>query len=73
LRASALDELLPAVDVEGRTGHRGVRHEVDGERGDVLRPDDAPDRQGRSKLLETRTAEAVMMRNMQAMRDWAPT
>jgi hypothetical protein len=34
-----LDELLAAVDVVGRAGERGVRHEVDGQR-DVGWPDD---------------------------------
>jgi len=33
------DELLAAVDVEGRAGDRGVRHEVDGERGNQLLTD----------------------------------
>ena len=36
-RRSALDELLAAVDVECRSGDGGVRHEVEGEGGDVLR------------------------------------
>jgi hypothetical protein len=41
---SPLDELLAAVDVEGRAGDRRVRHEVDGQCGDVGRADDASDR-----------------------------
>src|SRR5579862_1286619 len=47
---SSFDELLAAVDVEGRTGDRGVRHEVDGQRGDVGRADDAADRQRGAEL-----------------------
>ena len=46
-----LDQLLASVDVVGRAGERGVGHEVDGERGDVGRPDDAPDRERRAELL----------------------
>src|SRR5262249_8684540 len=45
------DELLPAVDVEGRTGNRGVRHEVERQHGYVSRADDAADRQRRTELL----------------------
>ena len=48
---SSFDELLAAVDVEGRAGDRGVRHEVDGQRGDVGRADDAADRQRGTELL----------------------
>src|SRR6266545_2022035 len=51
---SPLDELLTAVDVEGRAGDRRVGHEVDGQRGDVGRTDDASDRQRRTKLLAAR-------------------
>jgi len=43
--------LLAAVDVEGRAGDRGVRHEVDGQCGDVGRADDAADRQRGPELL----------------------
>jgi len=50
---SPLDELLAAVDVVRYSGDRCVRHEVDGERGDVDRADDAPDRQRRAELLPT--------------------
>src|SRR3954468_9288785 len=50
-RMSAGDELLPAVDVVGRAGQRGVRHEVDGERGDVVGSDDATDGQRRAKFV----------------------
>ena len=39
--SSCLDELLTAVDVEGGAGDGGVRHEMDGEGGDVGRGDDA--------------------------------
>lgn len=53
-RGSSLDELLAAVDVEGRAGDRGVRHEVDRKGGDVGRADDTPDRQGRPELVASR-------------------
>jgi hypothetical protein len=43
--SSPFDELLTAVDVVRCSGDRCVRHEVDGERGDVGRADYAPDRQ----------------------------
>src|SRR5262245_31480791 len=49
-----IDELLAAVDVEGRAGNCGVGHEVDGQCGDVSRADHAPDRQRRAKLLAAR-------------------
>jgi hypothetical protein len=32
---SAWDELLATVDVIGGTGEGGIRHQVDGERGDI--------------------------------------
>src|SRR5262249_58810837 len=48
------DELLAAVDVEGRAGNRRVRHEVNGQCGDVGRADDASDRQRRAELLAAR-------------------
>ena len=48
---SFVDELLAAVDVEGRAGDRGVGHEVDGQCGDVGRADDAADRQRGTELL----------------------
>jgi hypothetical protein len=48
---SLLDELLAAVDVERGAGDRDIRHQVHGERGDVGRSDDAPDRQGAAELL----------------------
>ena len=44
------DELLPAVDVVGRARERGVGHEMHGQRGDVGRPDDAPDRKRGAQL-----------------------
>jgi hypothetical protein len=47
---SSFDELLAAVDVEGRAGDRGVRHKVDGQCGDVGRADDAADRQRGTEL-----------------------
>jgi hypothetical protein len=43
--------LLAAVDVEGGAGDRGVRHEVDGQCGDVGGADDAADRQRGTELL----------------------
>ena len=51
---SPLDELLAAVDVEGRAGDRRIRHEVDGQSGDVSRADHASDRQRRAELLAAR-------------------
>ena len=48
---SRLDELLPTVDVIGCSGDSCVRHQVNGERGDVGWPYDAPDRQSRAQLL----------------------
>ena len=52
--AHGSDQLLAAVDVEGRPGQRGVGHEVDGERGDVGGADDAADRQRVAQLLAAR-------------------
>src|SRR5215469_7777734 len=49
----SLDELLAAVDVDGRAGDRRVGHEVDGQCGDVGRADDAADRQCGAELLAT--------------------
>ena len=45
------NDLLPTVDVEGRAGEGRVDHDVHGERGDVLRPDDAADAGGAPMLL----------------------
>ncbi len=45
------DELLPAVDVVGCAREGGVGHDVHGERGDVGRPDDAPDGKRGAKLI----------------------
>jgi len=45
------NELLAAVDVVGRAGDSGVGHQVHGERGDVGRPDHAPDGQRRAELI----------------------
>jgi hypothetical protein len=47
---SSFEELLAAVDVEGRAGDRGVRHEVDSQGGDVGWADDAADRQRGTEL-----------------------
>jgi hypothetical protein len=52
--SSCLDELLTAVDVEGGAGDGGVRHEMDGEGGDVGRGDDAAYRQVGPELHESR-------------------
>lgn len=51
LTRSALDELLAAVDVESRPGNGGVRHQVDGQGGDVLGANDAMYRQGCAQLF----------------------
>jgi hypothetical protein len=51
---SSLDELLSAVDVEGRAGDRRVRHEVDGQCGYVGRTDDPSDWQVGTELLAAR-------------------
>src|ERR1700734_4451992 len=48
---TSVDELLPAVDIVRRAGERGVDHEVPPEGGDVGGTDDAPDGEGRAKLL----------------------
>ena len=45
------DELLPAVDVVGCAREGRVGHDVYGERGDVGRPDDAPDGKRGAKLI----------------------
>jgi hypothetical protein len=50
---SPLHDLVAAVDVVRCSGDRCVRHEVDGERGDVGRTDHAPDRQRRAERLAT--------------------
>ncbi len=47
------DELLPAVDVVGRACEGRVGHDVNGERGDVVRSDDAPDGKRGAKLIAT--------------------
>ncbi len=52
--SSCLDELLTAVDVEGGAGDGGVRHEMDGEGGDVGRGDDAAYRQVGPELHASR-------------------
>jgi hypothetical protein len=39
-----LHELLAAIDVIGRPGQDGVRHEVHGQGGEVRGPDDTADR-----------------------------
>ena len=61
----AVDQLLAAVDVVRRAGERGVGHQVHGERGDVVRPDDAPDRQRRAQLLAARLEPVAEQRRRQ--------
>jgi hypothetical protein len=43
--------LLAAIDVVGRAGNGGVRHDVDNKRGDVGWCDHAADRQRLAQLL----------------------
>ena len=69
--AHRLDQLLAAVDVVGRAGERGVAHQVHGERGDVLRPDDAPDRQRGAQLLAARVELVAEQRRRQRRVDEA--
>ena len=57
-RGLSADELLAAVDVVGRAGERRVGHDVHGERGDVGRSDDAPDRKRVAKLLRVARSSA---------------
>ena len=52
--ASDSDELLTAVYIECCAGERSVDHEVDGERGDVTRPDHASDGQRGTELFAPR-------------------
>jgi len=47
---SSRNELLAAVDVVRRARECCVAHDVNGERGDVSRPDDAPVGQCRAEL-----------------------
>ena len=42
---------MAAVDVVGRAGDSGVGHQVHGERGDVGRPDHAPDGERAAELI----------------------
>ena len=71
LTASPLHELLAAVDVVRCSGDRCVRHEVDGDRGDVGRADHAPDRQRRAELLATRVQLIAEQRRRQRRVDEA--
>src|SRR5215472_6797134 len=48
---SSRDELLAAVDVVRRARECRVAHDVNGQRGDVSRSDDAPDGQRRAELV----------------------
>ena len=66
MRASGFDELLPAVDVEGRAGDRGIRHEVDGQGGDVGRADDTTNRQCGTELF----AAGIQMVAEDGRRQW---
>src|SRR5580704_5804378 len=45
------DELLPTVDVVGRSREGRIGHDVHSERGNVGRPDNAPDGKRSAKLL----------------------
>jgi hypothetical protein len=68
---SPLDELLAAVDVVRCSGDRCVRHEMDGERRDVVRTDHAPDRQRRAELLAPRVQLIAEQRRRQRRVDEA--
>ena len=48
---SSRDELLAAVDIVRRARQCCVAHDVNGQRGDVSRSDDAPDGQRRAELV----------------------
>ena len=50
-RESSRDELLAAVDVVCRAREGCVAHDVNGQRGDVSRSDDAPDGQRGAELV----------------------
>ena len=69
LRASSSDELLAAVNVEGRAGERRIRHEVDGQCGDVGRADDTADRQCGTKLFAARVQIVAEERRRQGCVD----
>src|ERR1700733_9283726 len=49
-----LYELLTTVEVIRRSGHRRVRHQVNGQGGDVRWADHAADRECRAELLASR-------------------
>src|SRR5262249_60060008 len=49
--SSGGNDLLATIDVVGRPGEGGVRHQVDGERGDVRGADDAPDGKRGAELV----------------------
>ena len=49
--SGAGEDLLAAVDVVGRAAERRIGHDVHGERGDVGRTDDPPDRQRGAQLI----------------------
>src|SRR3954449_132741 len=55
----------PPSMVEGRAGDRGVDHQMDRERGDVGRTDDATDRQFRPQLLPPRLELVAQQRRGQ--------
>src|SRR5271165_7631314 len=67
----SFDELLAAVDVEGRAGDRAVRHEVHGQGGDVGRADDAADRQRGPELLAALAGPVAVQRGRQRRIDEA--
>src|SRR5271157_871039 len=57
-QSESRDKLLAAVDVVRRAGDCRVAHDVDGQRRDVSRPDDAPNGQRRTELV-TPSVEVV--------------
>ena len=69
--SSLLYQLLAAVDVVGDSGDRCIHHKVDGERGDVVRPNHPPDRQRCSELLATRVQPIAEQRCRQRRVDEA--
>ena len=60
-----VNELLAAVDVVRRAGERGVGHDVNGERGDVGRSDDPPDRERGTQLVAPRLESVAEQRGRQ--------
>jgi len=56
--ALAGDELLPAIDVVGRTREGLIDHDVDGERSHVGWTDDPPDGKSGAELIAARVVIA---------------